>query len=159
MNIAGRKLVVDPRIGEVLDVIGGIIEIKIVVVHAVHEIAEVVDAGHGEAALDDVRMLEKRIGSMIRAEGRAHGRNRNLRLAIVPDEWDHFFAQIGIENGLNVTAVEGMRAFVVKAVTVDGINGIELDAAGIDKIGERADHSLPFKFPFVASAGGETEDR
>src|SRR5229473_8021337 len=56
VNITGPELVVNPRIGKILDVVDGIVEIKIVVVHAVHKIAKVVDAGHGETALDDVGM-------------------------------------------------------------------------------------------------------
>ena len=159
MNIAGSELVVNPGVGKILDVIGWIVEIEIVVVHAVHEVAQVINTGHGEAALDDVRMFEKRIRGVICTERCAHRGDGNLRLAIAPDERNHLFAQIGIENGLNVAAMEGMRALVVKAVAVDGIDGIELDAARVNKIGERADHSLAFEFPFVAGTGGKTENR
>src|SRR5215475_389958 len=122
MNIAGCQLAVNPGIGKILNVVYRIVEIKIVIVHAVHEIAQIVDAGHGKAALDNVRMFEERICGMIRAEGGAHRGNRYLRLAIAPNERHDFFAEIRIENGLYVTAMEGMRAFVVKAEPVDGID-------------------------------------
>ena len=72
MNVATGEMVVGPGVAEVLQVIDGIVEIKIVVVHAVHEISQVVDAGHGEAAFDDVGMFEERIRGVVCAEGRAH---------------------------------------------------------------------------------------
>jgi len=54
--------------------------------------------------------------------------------------------------------MKGMRRLVVKALPVDGIDAIKFDASGVDEIGERADQSLAFKFPFVAGAGGKTEE-
>src|SRR5690349_24937172 len=54
--------------------------------------------------------------------------------------------------------MKGMRGLVVKAEAVDGVHGIKLDAAGVNKIGERADHSLPFQLQFIAGARGKTED-
>ena len=95
---------------------------------------------------------------MIRAKRGAHRRDRDLRLAIAPDERDDFFAQIGIELRLDVAAMKGMRGLVVKALPVDGIDAIKFDAAGIDEIRERADQSLAFEFPFIAGAGRKTND-
>src|SRR6267142_6935155 len=158
MNVARRKLLVNPRVGKIGDVVHGIVEIEIVVVHAVHEIAQIIDAGHGEAALDDVRMLEEQIGGVIRAERCTHRGDRRLRFAIVPDERNDFFAQIGIKHGLHVAAMKGVRTLVVETAPVDGVDGVKLDAAGVNEIGEGPDHSLSFKFPFVASAGGETKN-
>src|ERR1051325_5604621 len=149
VNVAGSKLPVDPGVGKIGNVVHGIVEVKIVVVHSIHEIAQVVNAGHGEAALDDVRMFEERIGSVIRAERRAHGGDCDLRLAVAPDKWDDFFSEIRIENGLEVTPMKGMRGLVVKAQAVNRVNGIKLDAAGVNKIGEGTDQSLPFQLPFI----------
>ena len=159
VDIAGGKLFVKPGIGKVGEVVDGIVEVKIVVVHAVHKRAEVVDARHGETAFKDVGMAEEGVGGVIGAEGCAHGGDGNARLAVIVDEGNDFLGQVGVEYGLDVTAMEGMSAFVVEAEAVDGINGVELDAAGVDELGEGADHGLAFEFPFVASAGGETEDR
>lgn len=158
MNVAGFQLAVDPGIGKILDVVGGIVEIKIVVIHAIHEITKVIDTGHGEAALDHVGMLEERICGVIRTEGSAHRGDGHLRLAIAPNKRNNLFAQVGIEHSLDVTAVKRVRAFVVKTEAIDGIDGVELDAAGVNEIGERADHSLPFEFPFVSGAGRKTEN-
>src|SRR5690349_14922093 len=132
MNVARRKLVVNPRVRKIGDVIRGIVEIKIVVVHAVHEIAQVVDTGHRETTLDDIGMFEERVCSVIGAEGSAHGGDGNLRLAVVPDKGNDFFAQVRIELRLNVAAMERMSGLVVEALAVDGIDAVEFDAPCID---------------------------
>ena len=80
-------------------------------------------------------------------------------LAIVPDKGDDFLAQIGVEHGLHVAAMKRVRALVVEAVVVDGIDGEKFDAAGVDEVGERADHALIFEFPLVAGAGGKADQR
>ena len=79
-------------------------------------------------------------------------------MAIVPDEGNDLFAKVGIEDGLDVTAVEWVRAFVVKAEAVDGIDAEDFDFATFDEIGEGADHALAFEFGFVAGAGGKAEN-
>src|SRR6516165_5792748 len=55
--------------------------------------------------------------------------------------------------------MEGMGALVVEAEPVDGIDAIEFDAAGVDEIGECADHALPLEFPFISGACGEAQKR
>jgi hypothetical protein len=104
-------------------------------------------------------VFEQRIRCVIGAEGRTHGGNRQMRLTIVPDEGHDFLAQIRIEDGLHITAMERVRALVVETEAVDGIDGVELHAAGVDEIRERADHALAFQFPLIAGAGGKTEER
>jgi hypothetical protein len=47
--------------------------------------------------------------------------------------------------------------FVVETETVDGIYGVELDAAGINERSEGSDHALAPEFPFVTGAGGKAE--
>ena len=158
VDIAGGKLFVKPGIGKIGEVVDGIVEVEIVVVHAVHERAEIVDARHGEAALKDIGMTEEGVGGVIGAERRAHGGDGNARLAMIVDERNDFLGEVGIEYGLDVAAMEGMSTFVVEAESVDGIDGVELDAASVDELGESADHGLAFEFPFVASTGGEAED-
>jgi hypothetical protein len=159
VNVAGADLVVEPGIAHVGEIIDGIVEIEIVVVHAIHEIADVVDAGHSETALDYVGMLEERVGGVIGAKGCAHGGDGDAgALAIVPDEGNDFLAKVGIEDGLHVAAVKGMGAFVIEAEAVDGIDAEEFYFAALDKISEGADHALAFELGFVASAGGKAEN-
>ncbi len=80
-------------------------------------------------------------------------------MAIIPNERNDFFAEVGIENRLDVAAVKGVSGFVVKAETVDGIDGIKFNATCIDEIGEGANHALALEFKFIASTGGKTEER
>src|SRR6266704_4337026 len=160
VNVATSDLLIEPGIAGIRQVIDRIVEIKIVVVHAIHEIPQVVDAGHREAALDDVGVLEEAVCGVVRAKRSAHRRDRNaLCLTIVPDEGHDLFTQIGIENGLDVAAVKRMRTLIVKAVPGDGIHGKEFDSSGIDEIRERADHALALELPLVAGAGRETKHR
>jgi len=158
VDIAGSKLFVIPGIGEIGEVVDRIVEIEIVVVHPIHEISEVVNARHGEAALEDVGMLKEDVGGVISAEGRAHRGNRDAGLAVVPDEGDDFLAQVGVENGLHVTAMEGMSALVVEAQAINGIDCEELDAARVNEIGEGANHALALEFPFIAGTGRKAHE-
>src|SRR3974377_950747 len=80
-------------------------------------------------------------------------------MAIVPNERDNFIAQVGVENRLHVTAVKGVRTFVVEAEAVDGIDAIKFDAPTIDEIRKGANHALAVAFPFIARAGGKAEER
>src|SRR5260370_42653295 len=105
-------------------------------------------------------MFEERICGVIGAERCAHGGNGDsLRLAVVPDEGDNFLAQVRIEHRLDVAAMKGMRALVVEAEAVDGVDGVKLELAAVDEIGESADHRLAFELPFVAGAGGKADQR
>jgi hypothetical protein len=77
---------------------------------------------------------------------------------MIPNEGNDLFAEVGIENGLDVAAVKGMSTFVVEAETVDGVDGVKLDAAGVNEIGECADHALALKFEFITRTGGKAEE-
>src|SRR5882757_2531992 len=106
VNVTSSDLLVEPGVAGVREVIDGIVEIKIVVVHAVHEVPQVVDPGHGEAAFDDVGVLEETVGGVVRAKRSTHRGDGNAwRLAIIPYKRNHLFAQIGIKNYLDVAAV------------------------------------------------------
>src|ERR1700722_566121 len=160
MDVARGQLSQDPWVVQVSQVIHGIVEIKIVVVHPIHEVSHVIHAGHRKAPLDHIGMLEKRVGRVIRAERRAHGRNGDSRtLAIVPNERNDFFSKVGVKNGLYVTPVKRMRAFIVKAEPVDGIDAEEFYFAAVDEIRQRADQALAFQLRLIARAGRKPENR
>ena len=124
VDVAGGELREHDGVGKIREVIDGIIEIEVVVVEAVHELLEVVDAGQGKAALHHIRMFEERIGGMIGAEGSAHRGDGNVAgLAAGVNEGDDLKADVGVELGLDVTAVEGVGALVVEGLGVDGVDG------------------------------------
>src|SRR5690348_457155 len=58
VDVAGGDLLVEPWIAHIREIIDWIVEIEIVIVHAVHKIAHVVHAGHSKTAFDHVGMLE-----------------------------------------------------------------------------------------------------
>src|SRR5467141_4955814 len=160
VNVTTFDLLIEPGIARVREVIDGIVEIKIVVVHPVHEIPQVVDAGHREAALDDVGVLEEAVGGVVRAKRSAHRRDRNaLCLTIVPNKRDDLFPQVRIKNDLDVAAMKRVRALVVKTLPIDRIHGEKFDSSGFDEIRERADHALALELPLVAGAGREAQER
>src|SRR6266850_1173186 len=97
---------------------------------------------------------------MVRAEGSAHrGDGDAWRLAVIPDKGNDFFAQIGVKNGLDVAAMKGMRALVVKAEAINGVNGEEFYSSGVNEIGKGPDHALAFELHLVAGAGGKAQQR
>src|ERR1700719_2209879 len=122
MNVAGGQVTVGPRVAQILEVVDRVVEVEIIVVEAVHEVFEIVDAGHGEAAFDYVGVLEEGVRGVVGAEGHAHGGDANAwGFAVVPDEGDDFFAEVGVENGLDVAAGAGGGGAIVEAGAVDGI--------------------------------------
>src|SRR6266581_4878707 len=154
VDVARGQLFEQPRVVEVREIVHRIVEVKIVVVQPIHEFLQIIDAGHGEAALDHVGMLEERVRGVVCAKGRAHrGDSDALRLAVVPDEGNNLLAQISVEHRLDVTPVKRVRGLVVEAVVVDGIHRVELHLAAVDEVAERADHALAFELEFIAGAG------
>src|SRR6266849_5160272 len=97
---------------------------------------------------------------MVRAEGSAHGRDGDAwRLAVVPDEGNDFFTQIGVENGLDVAAMKRMRTFIVKAEAINGVNGEEFYSSSVNEIREGPDHALAFELHLIAGTGGKAQQR
>src|SRR5277367_573231 len=160
VNVAARQFSVNPRIAQALQVIHRIVEVEIIVIQSVHEISQVVHPRHGKTSLNDVGMLEQRIRRVIRPKRRAHRRNRNpWRLATVPNEGHHFFAQVRVKDHLHVTSVKGMRSLIVKTVSINRINGEEFDPAAVDEVRQRRHHALPLKLPFIARARRKSQQR
>jgi len=68
VDVAGPILIEKPWVILVGHVVHRVIEIEVVVVHSVHGIAQVVDAGERVAAFHPVGMLEEGVGRVIGAE-------------------------------------------------------------------------------------------
>jgi len=159
VNVAGCELFANPGIMLIGHVIDRVIEIEVVVVHSVHGIAKVVDAGERVATLHMVGMFEESVGGVISAERCAVGSDRDAgRLALGFDERDDFAGDVVVVLRLHPTAMERMRAFVRERIALDAVDGEESDSSLLDVGAERSDHALAFLFMFVAHAGGESEN-
>src|SRR5262249_50583789 len=158
VNVTRGNLLIKPGITHVGEVIDRVVKIKIVIVHSVHKISYVINAGHGKTPLDDIGVFEQRVRGVVSAERCSHRRDGDAwGLAIVPDEGNDFFTEVGIENRLHVAAMKRMRTVVVEAEAVDGIDGEEFDFSSINEVSERVHHALAFQLELVTGACRKTE--
>jgi hypothetical protein len=159
VNVAGRVLMQIPGIVLVGHIVDRIIEIEVVVVHPVHGIVQVVNAGERIAAFHVVWMFEEGVGGMIGAERCAVSGDRDAgRLALGVDEGKHFAGDVIVVLRLQPAAMERMRAFVVERIALDSVDAEDADSTLIDVGDEGANHALTFLLPLVAHAGRKSED-
>src|SRR5271156_5141486 len=127
-------------VGKVREVIHWIVEVGVVVVHSVHEILYVVNAGKCEAPANDVGVLEQGVCGVVSAERRAHGGNRDvLRLAVVANKGNYFITHVGVKLRLNPTAMKRVRAFIVEPGRIHGVDAEKLYAPGVNQRRQAAD--------------------
>src|SRR2546425_10227369 len=158
VDVALMEVGEEVGVAQVGHVVDGVVEVEVVVVVPVHEPAEVVHAGEGQASPDEVGVLQQGVRGMVGTEGRPGGRDGDaLGPAVVVDEGHHFEGDVRVVRRLHVAAVAGVGPLVVPALVVDGVDAEDLHPAGVDVMGERADHALALIFIFVAAAGGEHE--
>jgi len=158
VDVARSELSQDPGIVQVREIIHRIVEVEIVVVHPVHGIAQVVNAGERVAALHVVGMLEEGVGRVISAERCAVGGGWDAgRLTHRVDKGENFAGYVVVVLRLHPTAMEGMRSLVCERIALHSVNGEKSDAPLLDVRAKCADHALAFLFMLVAHAGREGE--
>src|SRR2546423_2668728 len=158
-DVAARILLEKPGIVLVGHVIDRVIEVEVVVVHPVHGIAHVVNAGERIATLHVVGMLEESVGGVISPERCAQRGDPDAgRLALRIDERKDFVRDVGIVLRLHPTAMERMRAFVAERSALHAVDAEDADPPLVDVWTEGADHALAFLLVLVTHAGGESED-
>src|SRR5438132_578554 len=157
---AQMKLVADNVTVIVLQNAGHwIIEVEVVVVHPVHRVAHVVNAGERVAALHVVGMLEEGVGRVIGAERCAVGGDRDARrLAHGVDEWEDFAGHVVIVLRLQPAAVKRMRVFVAERIALHAVDAEDSDSPRVQIRAESANHALTFLLMLVAATGWEGED-
>src|SRR5438067_13073355 len=97
---------------------------------------------------------------MIRAERRAHRPDGDIaRLAVVPDQRNHFFEDVRVILPLHPASVERMGAAVRERIAMIQVDAVRFHAACIDVAGDRADEALPLVFAFVATTGRKQDHR
>ena len=105
-------------------------------------------------------MFEEGVSGMIGAERRSQGGDPDAwSLALGVDERKHFVRHIGVVLRLHPAAMVGMRALILKRLTIHAVDTKDSDASLLDVRAERSNHALPFHLPFVAHARREGEDR
>src|SRR5712692_692097 len=105
-------------------------------------------------------MLEQRVRGVIPAQRRARRRHRDAgRLAVALDEWHDLAEHVLVELRLHGAAVEWMRRLVVEAFRVDRSERVDLHAAGVDELLERADEPLLLGLALVAAARRKQQQR
>src|ERR1044071_1626785 len=158
-DVATRVLMEQPGVTHVSHIVDRVIEIEVIVIHAVHRIPQVVNARERVAALHVIGMLEQSVARMIGAErGAESGHPDARRLALRVDERENFVSYIGVVLRLHPAPVEGMRALVIERIALHAVDAEDSDASRVDVRAECANHTLTFLLPLVAHASGEGED-
>ena len=159
MDVATPVLMEKPGIVLVGHIVDRIIEVEVVVVHPVHRVAHVVNAGERVAALHVVGMLEEGVGRVIGAERCAVGGDRDARrLAHGVDEWEDFAGHVVVVLRLQPAAVKRMRAFVAERIALHAVDAEDSDSPRVQIRAESANHALAFLLMLVAAARRERED-
>jgi hypothetical protein len=158
-DVATRVLVEIPGITQVRHVVHRVIEVEVVVVHAVHRVPQIVDARKRVAALHVVGMFKEGVGRVIGAERCAQRGNPDAwRLTLGVYERENLVRHIGVVLRLHPTPVERVRSFVLKRIVVHAVDAEDSDSPLLEIRAEGANHALTFHFPFVAAARREGED-
>ena len=104
-----------PRVTLVSHIVHRVIEIEVVVIHAVHGVPHIVDARERVTALHVVGMLKESVGRVIGTERCAQrGDPDAWRLALGVDERENFVRHIGVVLRLHPATMEGVRSLVLE---------------------------------------------
>src|SRR4029077_5171384 len=148
-----------PGVTLVSYIVHWVIEVEVVVIHAVHRVAHVVDARERVAALHVVGMLEESVGRVIGTERRTQRGNPDARsLALGVDKRENFVSHIGVVLRLHPAPMEGVRSLVCEGIALHAVDAEDSDAPLLQVRAEGANHALTFLLPLVAAAGRESED-
>lgn len=159
MYVALRQLPQHIPIRQIRQIIHRVIEISVVVIHPIHESPNVVHAGKRKTSPHHVRAFKKSIRRVIRPERCPHRRNRNPRLAVVPNKRHHFLAHIRIKLSLHIAPMKWMRALIVKSRPVHRIHAVKFHPPRVDQRLKRPNHSLSLELPLVSRTRRETHQR
>lgn len=133
-------VVVLPRIWHVRQIFVRAIEINVIVVVAVEEIADLEGAAQADEMADGIGVPEGNIGGVIGAEARSAQPDAMGAAFSAREIEDIMHNHIFIGN-MSPDAIGGMNAFVVEAVEIDGVGAINGDAVVIDEPGHRIDQA------------------
>jgi hypothetical protein len=158
-DVATRIMVEMPGVTLVGHVVDRVVEVEVIVIHAVHGVPQVVDARERVAALHMVGMFEESVGRVIGTERCAQRRNPDARrLALGVDERDNLVCHIGVVLRLHPAPMKRMRSLVIKRVALNSVYAENPDSPLLQVRAEGANHALTFHLPFVAAARRKRQD-
>ncbi len=134
-----------------------VVVVDVVVGVAVREPFDVVEARHREHALHEVRMAQREVDRVVRAEARARRDEERVRVA-VRGEREQLGTQVMVVLLVTDRGVRGMFAAVVPALLVDAVHAEELEPAVLDPVRDLADHAAVLPLEEPAHRCGEHED-
>jgi hypothetical protein len=159
MDVTTPILIEEPHVILVGHIVDRVIEVEVVVVHPVHGVVQVVDAGERVAPFHPVGMLEEGVSRVIGAERGAIGSDRDARrLALGVDKRENFARHVVVVLRLEPAAMEGVCSFVIERIALDSVDAKNPDPPLVEVRAKGADHALAFLLMFVAAARREGED-
>src|ERR1035441_7977671 len=120
----GPYVVIAPAVAAVRQIIGRVIEVRVLAVPAVEEALDVERAAHGDAAGDLVGMAEGEVHGMVSAKAAA-GHDGARSPILVPHQRQHVIQDVALVLQMPLYAPVGMRPLVVPAFAVYAIDAID----------------------------------
>lgn len=125
-------VVVFPRVGRVRQIIVRTVEVDVVVVIAVEEIADIESAAQANEMADHVGMTKGDVGGVICAQTRAANADA-MRGTFASRQIEDVVDDHALKRDMSNDAIGRMDRFVVKTRGIDRIRTINRDSAAIDE--------------------------
>jgi hypothetical protein len=144
---------------QVLDVVGGVVEVDGVAALAPADRRDVVDPALADREREQVGALEREVGGVVGAEA-GPGDGDLLRAAdVVVDERHDRADDPRLVGAVAAGALLQGQRLVVPRLAVDRVDAVELHAARLDQAGDRLDHAHVLVVVGVAALRREREQR
>lgn len=137
-------------------VMGGQVEVAILIVVTGEEARGVEGSSHGKDVGEDGRMAEGDVDGMIAAKAATDGGQAGHSVAGA-DERNNFIAEILLVAEVAGDSGAGNDGAVVPAFGIDGIDAEELELATLKFVLNGADHAIVFKVEKASARGGKGE--
>src|SRR5437588_4076763 len=151
-------VVVFPRVGHVRQIFVRAVEINVVDVKAVEEIADLERAAQADEMTDGVGLPESDVGGVIRAQTCAADPDP-VGTAFAPREIKYFMHDNIFVGDVSANAIGRVNRFVVKTVEINRIRAIDGHSVVIHEPGDGIDQSKIFVLMVVAKGGWKNNQR
>ena len=142
-----------PGISHVRQILIRAVEINVLVVIAVKEIADVERPAQADEMADGIGKTKGDVGGVISAETRARDRDA-MTAALAPREVENVVDDHTLESVMGPHAIGRVDSLVIKAIEIGRIRAINRDFSGIDKGSARPDQTEIFVLGVPAERGG-----